>query len=56
MALIDAKASKAEMKVALDEFVAARQAKQHELQQAQDSLRKVLTARQDATAILNGLL
>ena len=53
---IDAKASKAEIKAALDKFVAARQAKQNELQQAQDSLRKVLTARQEATATLNGLL
>jgi hypothetical protein len=53
---IDAKASKAEIKVALDKFVAARQAKQNELLQAQDSLRKVLTSRQEATATLNGLL
>ncbi|MGO8928840.1 MAG: hypothetical protein ACLQU3_18385 [Limisphaerales bacterium] len=53
---IDAKASKAEIKAALDKFVAARQAKQNELQQAQDDLRKVLTARQEATATLNGLL
>ena len=53
---IDAKASKAEIKAALDKFVAARQAKQNELQQAQDNLRKVLTARQEATATLNGLL
>jgi hypothetical protein len=53
---IDAKASKAEIKAALDKFVAARQAKQNELQQAQDNLRKVLTGRQEATATLNGLL
>ena len=53
---IDAKASKAEIKAALEKFVAARQAKQNELQQAQDTLRKVLTARQEATATLNGLL
>ena len=53
---IDAKASKAEIKAALDKFVAARKAKQNELQQAQDDLRKVLTARQEATATLNGLL
>ena len=53
---IDAKASKAEIKAALEKFVAARQAKQNELQQAQDNLRKVLTARQEATATLNGLL
>ncbi len=53
---IDAKASKAEIKAALAKFVAARQAKQNELQQAQDKLRQVLTARQEATATLNGLL
>jgi Spy/CpxP family protein refolding chaperone len=53
---IDAKASKAEIKAALDKFVAARQAKQNELLKAQDSLRKVLTARQEAIATLNGLL
>ena len=53
---IDSKASKAEIKAALEKFVAARQAKQTELQQAQDNLRKVLTARQEATATLNGLL
>jgi hypothetical protein len=53
---IDAKASKAEIKAALVKFVAARQAKQSELLQAQDNLRKVLTTRQEATATLNGLL
>ena len=53
---IDAKSSKAEIKAALDKYVAARQAKQTELQQAQDNLRKVLSARQEATATLNGLL
>jgi hypothetical protein len=53
---LDAKASKAEVKAALDKYVAARQAKQNDLQQAQDSLRKLLTARQEALAALNGLL
>ena len=53
---IDAKASKAEIKAALGKFVAARQAKQSELLQAQANLRKVLTTRQEATATLNGLL
>jgi hypothetical protein len=53
---IDAKASKAEIKAALAKLVAARQAKQNELLQAQDNLRKVLTTRQEATATLNGLL
>jgi hypothetical protein len=53
---VDAKAPKAEVKSALDNYVAARQAKQNELQQAQEELRKVLTARQEAIATLNGLL
>jgi Na+-transporting NADH:ubiquinone oxidoreductase subunit NqrC len=53
---IDAKASKAEIKAALDKFVSARKAKQNELLQAQESLRQVLTSRQEATATLNGLL
>ena len=53
---IDAKASKAEIRAALDKYVAARQAKQDQLKQAQDNLRKVLTTRQEATATLNGLL
>jgi hypothetical protein len=53
---IEAKASKAEMKTALDKCLAARQIKQAELQQAQDNLRKVLTTRQEAIATLNGLL
>jgi hypothetical protein len=53
---IDAKSSKAEVKAALDKYIAARQAKQDQLKQAQDSLRKVLSARQEASATLNGLL
>jgi len=53
---IDAKASKAETKAALEKYVAARQAKQDELKQAQENLRKVLTTRQEAIATLNGLL
>lgn len=53
---IDAKASNAETKAALDKFVAARKAKQAELEKAQASLRKVLTPRQEAIATLNGLL
>jgi hypothetical protein len=53
---VDAKAPKAEINAALEKYVAARQAKQAELQQAQDNLRKVLTARQEALAALNGLL
>jgi hypothetical protein len=53
---IDAKASKAETKAALEKYIAARQAKQDELKQAQENLRKVLTTRQEAIATLNGLL
>ncbi len=53
---IDAKASNAETKAALDKFVAARKAKQAELEKAQAALRKVLTPRQEAIATLNGLL
>jgi len=53
---IDAKASNAETKAALDKFVAARKAKQADLEKAQANLRKVLTPRQEAIATLNGLL
>lgn len=54
--VIDAKASNTETKAALDKFVAARKAKQVELEKAQAELRKVLTPRQEAIATLNGLL
>lgn len=53
---IDAKASNAETKAALDKFVADRKAKQADLEKAQAALRKVLTPRQEAIATLNGLL
>lgn len=53
---IDAKAPKAEVKAAMERFVAARKAKQAELEQAQADLRKVLTSRQEAIATLDGLL
>jgi hypothetical protein len=53
---IDSKASKAEIKAALEKYVASRKAKQAELEQAQTDLRKVLTSRQEAIATLNGLL
>jgi hypothetical protein len=53
---IDAKASNAEMKTALNKYVEARKAKQTELETAQATLRKVLTPRQEAIATLNGLL
>lgn len=53
---IDAKAPKAEVKAALEKYVAYRKSKQAELEQAQDNLRKVLTTRQEAIATLDGLL
>jgi len=53
---IDSKASKAEIKAALDKYVASRKAKQAAMEQAQADLRKVLTSRQEAIATLNGLL
>jgi hypothetical protein len=53
---IDAKAPKAELKAATTKYLEARKAKQAELEKAQENLRKVLTARQEAIAALNGLL
>jgi len=53
---IENKAPKAEIKAALDKYTASRKAKRAELETAQENLRKVLTARQEAIATLNGLL
>lgn len=53
---IDSKASKAEMKAALEKYQASRKTSQAALEQAQADLRKVLTTRQEAIATLNGLL
>ena len=53
---IDSKASKAEIKTALDKYVASRKAKQADMEKAQASLRELLTPRQEAIATLNGLL
>ena len=53
---VDAKAPKAELKAAIAKYNEARKAKQAELEQAQENLRKVLTARQEALATLNGAL
>ncbi len=53
---VDAKAPKDELKAAVKKYNEARKAKQAELEQAQDALRKVLTARQEAIATLNGAL
>jgi len=53
---IDSKASKAEMKAALDKYVSYRKDKQAELEKARSALRELLTPRQEAIATLNGLL
>ncbi len=53
---IDSKASKAEMKAALDKYVAYRKTKQADLEKSQAALRELLTPRQEAIATLNGLL
>ncbi len=53
---IDSKASKAELKAALEKYVASRKAKEAEMEKAQASLRELLTPRQEAIATLNGLL
>lgn len=53
---IQAKAPKAELKAALTKYQEARKAKEAQLKEAQENLRKVLTARQEAIATLNGLL
>jgi len=53
---IESKASKAELKTALEKYVASRKAKQAEMERAQAALREVLTPRQEAIATLNGLL
>jgi hypothetical protein len=53
---IDSKASKAELKAALEKYVASRKTKQAELEKAQASLRELLTPRQEAIATMDGLL
>ena len=53
---IDAKASSDEIKNTLAKFRDARKAKETELEKAQDDLRKVLTMKQEAAAVLAGLL
>ena len=53
---VELKAPKAELKAAMDKYAAARKARQAALEQAQEELRKVLTSRQEALAMLNGLL
>ncbi len=53
---IDSKASKAELKAALEKYVKSRKEKQAEMEKAQAALRELLTPRQEAIATLNGLL
>jgi hypothetical protein len=53
---IDAKASSADLKAALQKFVDARKLKQAALEKAQADLRKVLTPRQEAIATASNLL
>jgi hypothetical protein len=53
---IEAKAGTGEIKAALAKYVESRKAKAEQLKTAQENLRKVLTARQEAIATLRGLL
>jgi hypothetical protein len=53
---IDEKASNTELKSAQAKVIEARKARQTKLEKAQDELRKALSPRQEAIAILNGLL
>jgi hypothetical protein len=53
---IDSKAPAAQVKLELVKYLEYRKAKQAELGKAQDELRKVLTSRQEAIAVLSGLL
>ncbi len=53
---IESKASAEEIKAKLNKYREARKAKQANLAKAQDELRKVLSVRQEATAVLVGLL
>ena len=53
---LDAKASPDELKAKLAKFREARKVKEAALTKAQEDLRKVLTVRQEATAVSMGLL
>jgi hypothetical protein len=53
---IDSNASAAEIKSALTKVREARKAKEAKLAEAQDNLRKVLTAKQEAQAVMMGLM
>jgi hypothetical protein len=53
---IDANAPATQIKTALDKYRASQKDKPAKLQQAQDNLRKVLSVKQEAEAVLLGLL
>lgn len=53
---IEAKAPADELKAKLAKYRESRKAKEEKLAQAQDELRKVLSVRQEASAVLGGLL
>lgn len=53
---VESKASAADLKAAMAKVRDARKSKEAKLAQAQDDLRKVLTVRQEAQAVLAGLL
>jgi hypothetical protein len=54
--VVSAKGTPAEIQAALKQYLAARQAKQAALLEAQEALRQVLTVRQEAVAVYDGLL
>jgi len=54
--VIDGNGSATQIKAAVDKLRDARKQKQEELTKAQASLREVLTARQEAILIVNGML
>jgi len=55
-AAVEAKAPADEMKAKLEKFRAAKKAKEDALTKAQASLKEVLSARQEAAAVVNGYL
>lgn len=55
-AALDAKASPDDLKAKLAKVRASRKEKQAKLEKAQDELRQVLSVRQEALAVMNGLL
>lgn len=53
---VDSNAPAAQIKAALEKYRTAQKAKQTKLEQAQEDLRKVLSQKQEAGAVLMGLL